>query len=78
MRLTSFHISLKLIQLYLPSFRSIVIVQLSIPKLFLIICGSVVSMMEKLLGYKSPIYGRRTAQLRLEPLGFFQIRDFFI
>ena len=46
-------------------------------KIFLIICGSAVSMMEKLLGYKSPIYGRRTAQLRLKPLGFLQIGDFF-
>ncbi len=45
-------------------------------RLFLIICGSAISMMERLLGYKSPIYGRRTAQLRLKPLGFFQIRDF--
>ena len=51
--------------------------KLSDTKLFLIICGSSVSMMEKLLGYKSPIYGRRTAQLRLNPLGFFQIKDFF-
>ena len=46
-------------------------------ELFLIICGSSVSMMDNLLGYKSPIYGRRTAQLRLKPLGFFQIVDFF-
>ena len=52
-------------------------IKLSNTKLFLIICGSAVSMMEKLLGYKSPIYGRRTAQLRLKPLGFFHIRDFF-
>jgi len=51
--------------------------KLSDTKIFLIICGSAVSMMEKLLGYKSPIYGRRTAQLRLKPLGFFHIRDFF-
>ncbi|WP_456327747.1 ATP-binding protein [Archaeoglobus sp.] len=51
--------------------------KLSDTRIFLIICGSAVSMMEKLLGYKSPIYGRRTAQLRLKPLGFFHIRDFF-
>ena len=51
--------------------------KLSNTKLFLIICGSAVSMMEKLLGYKSPIYGRRTAQLKLKPLGFFQVREFF-
>lgn len=46
-------------------------------KLFLIICGSSISMMEKLLGYKSPLYGRRTAQLKIKPLRFFEIKDFF-
>jgi hypothetical protein len=46
-------------------------------KLFFIICGSSISMMEKLLGYKSPLYGRRTAQLKIKPLRFFEIRDFF-
>ena len=45
--------------------------KLSKGKIFLVICGSSVSMMEKLLGYKSPIYGRRTAQLKVSPLGFF-------
>ncbi len=29
-------------------------------KMYLVICGSSVSMIEKLLGYKSPIYGKRT------------------
>ena len=38
--------------------------------IFLIICGSSISMMESLLGYKSPLYGRRTAQLLLKPLKF--------
>lgn len=52
-------------------------IKLNNTRLFIIICGSAVSMMEKLLGYKSPIYGRRTAQLRLKPLSFFQIREFF-
>ncbi len=33
-------------------------------------------MMGRLLGYRSPIYGRRTAQLKVKPLGFFQARDF--
>ncbi|MDK2902009.1 MAG: uncharacterized protein PWR14_913 [Thermosediminibacterales bacterium] len=47
-------------------------------KLFLIICGSSVSFIEKeVLGYKSPLYGRRTAQLIVEPFNFFESRDFF-
>ncbi|QSQ08751.1 hypothetical protein H0A61_01096 [Koleobacter methoxysyntrophicus] len=47
-------------------------------KLFLIICGSSVSFIEKeVLGYKSPLYGRRTAQLIVEPFDFFESRDFF-
>ncbi|ACS90023.1 MULTISPECIES: ATP-binding protein [Thermococcus] len=50
--------------------------KLSKSKIFLIICGSSVSMMEKLLGYKSPIYGRRTAQLKLKPMDFFNAREF--
>lgn len=44
--------------------------KLSDTKLLLITCGSSVSMMEKLLGYKSPIYGRRMVQLRLNLLDF--------
>ncbi len=42
----------------------------------LIIIGSSISMMEKLLGYKSPLYGRRTAQLEVKPLKFAQIALF--
>lgn len=37
---------------------------------FLVLCGSSISMMESLLGRKSPIYGRRTEQILLEPLKF--------
>jgi len=37
---------------------------------FIILCGSSIQMMEKLLGKKSPIYGRRTEQIMLEPLKF--------
>ena len=37
---------------------------------FIILCGSSINMMEKLLGKKSPIYGRRTEQILLEPLKF--------
>jgi uncharacterized protein len=37
---------------------------------FIVLCGSSIRMMESLLGYKSPIYGRRTEQILLEPLLF--------
>ena len=41
-------------------------------KLMLILCGSSLSFMEEqILGYESPLYGRRTAQLKIEPLNFF-------
>lgn len=43
---------------------------------FFILCGSSVSMMESLLGYKSPLYGRRTEQILLEPLKFTEAREF--
>lgn len=40
----------------------------------LILCGSLISMMKKhALSYESPIYGRRTAQIRLMPLLFTDI-----
>ncbi|WP_456326528.1 ATP-binding protein [Palaeococcus sp. (in: euryarchaeotes)] len=45
-------------------------------QIYLVICGSSISMMEKLLGYRSPLYGRRTAQMKLKPLGFFDARAF--
>lgn len=37
---------------------------------FIILCGSSIRMMESLLGYKSPLYGRRTEQLFVNPLKF--------
>ena len=42
----------------------------------LIIIGSSVRMMEKLLGEKSPLFGRRTAQLEIRPMDIFQIKEF--
>ncbi|MDR1271784.1 MAG: ATP-binding protein [Clostridiales Family XIII bacterium] len=40
--------------------------------LFLILCGSSMSFMEEqVLGYKSPLYGRRTAQFKLLPFDCF-------
>ena len=47
-------------------------------QLMLILCGSYISMMEDaVLGYRAPLYGRRTAQYLLEPLGFYAARLFF-
>ena len=46
-------------------------------KLFLILCGSSMSFMEnQVLGYKSPLYGRRTAQFRVKPFTYFQSLPF--
>jgi len=42
----------------------------------LILCGSLLGMMKKhALSYESPIYGRRTAQIRLMPLTFTQLYE---
>ena len=47
-------------------------------KLFLILCGSSMSFMEnQVLGYKSPLYGRRTAQFKITPFSFFESMPFF-
>lgn len=43
---------------------------------FIIICGSSIAMMEKTLGYKSPLYGRRTEQILIEPLKFSNAAEF--
>ena len=52
--------------------------QLKDGKLFLILCGSSMSFMEnQVLAYKSPLYGRRTAQLRITPFNFFESLPFF-
>ena len=46
--------------------------------LMLILCGSSMSFMEnQVLGYQSPLYGRRTAQLRIMPFNFFEALPFF-
>ena len=44
-------------------------------KLKLVLCGSSLSFMEEqVLGYESPLYGRRTAQFKINPLDFFTAR----
>lgn len=46
--------------------------------IFLILCGSSISMMVgKVLSHKSPLYGRRTGQIKVEPMGFFSACEFF-
>ena len=46
-------------------------------KLFLILCGSSMSFMEnQVLGYQSPLYGRRTAQFKIQPFSFFESMQF--
>ena len=45
--------------------------------IFLILCGSSISMMEDLLNYKSPLYGRRTGQIELLPLSLKDVFKFF-
>ncbi len=40
-------------------------------KLYLVLCGSYVSFMEsEVLGYQSPLYGRRTAEFKLDPFHY--------
>lgn len=42
-------------------------------RLFLILCGSSMSFMEEqVLGYKSPLYGRRSAQFKIHPFTFWE------
>ncbi|MCH4889272.1 ATP-binding protein [Acidaminobacter sp. JC074] len=46
--------------------------------IYLILCGSSVSFMEnEVLSNKSPLYGRRTSQLKIKPLDFFETSKFF-
>lgn len=42
-------------------------------KLFIILCGSSMSFMEnQVLGYQSPLYGRRTAQFNILPFNYYE------
>lgn len=47
-------------------------------KLFLILCGSSMSFMEnQVLGYQSPLYGRRTAQFKILPFNYLDTGKWF-
>jgi AAA+ ATPase superfamily predicted ATPase len=46
--------------------------------IMLILCGSLISMMySQVLAYDSPLYGRRTSQIRLKPIEFEYYNEFF-
>lgn len=46
--------------------------------LFIILCGSSMSFMEKqVLGYQSPLYGRRTAQFHIKPFTFYEAAAYY-
>lgn len=46
-------------------------------QLMMVLCGSSMSFMERqVLGYESPLYGRRTAQIKVEPFGYADVRKF--
>jgi AAA+ ATPase superfamily predicted ATPase len=47
-------------------------------RLMLILCGSSMSFMEnQILGYQSPLYGRRTAQFKIMPFDFFETQSYY-
>lgn len=49
----------------------------STSNLMMILCGSSMSFMEnQVLGYKSPLYGRRTAQYKINPFTYLESREY--
>jgi len=58
-------------------FQAAIDMQLKNTQLFLVLCGSSMSFMEyQVLGYESPLYGRRTAQFKIAPFDFFEAMAF--
>ena len=52
--------------------------QLKDANVMVILCGSLITMMEsQALNYSSPLYGRRTAQIKLKQVPFRYYKDFF-
>jgi AAA+ ATPase superfamily predicted ATPase len=52
--------------------------RLKTSQMFLVLCGSSISMMEReVLGRTSPLYGRRTSQLLVDSMDFFDAKQFF-
>lgn len=59
-------------------FQRVIDEVLSKTNLLLILCGSSVSMMEQgIMSYQSPLYGRKTAHIKLGEIPFAHLRSFF-
>ncbi len=59
-------------------FQSIVDTKLKDSNVKLILLGSSISIIaSKVLSYKSPLYGRRTGSIKLKPISFFDVHEFF-
>jgi uncharacterized protein len=59
-------------------FQSLIDTKLKNSKMKLVLLGSSVSMItSKVLDYKSPLYGRKTYSMKLKPINFFDLREFF-
>lgn len=58
-------------------FQGVIDEVLKTKNLMLIICGSSISMMESLLGYKNPLYGRKTGHMKVDFLKFRYLKGFF-
>lgn len=62
----------------LAKFQKYIDTKLKNTKIMIILCGSSISFMEnEVLAYKSPIFGRKTAQMEIEPFDFFNAVKFF-
>ncbi|MBC7092275.1 MAG: ATP-binding protein, partial [Nitrososphaeria archaeon] len=62
----------------LSDFQEIVDEKLKEKRIMLILCGSSVSMIEtRVLGYKSPLYGRATRYIKVEPFDFLTLKLWF-
>ena len=53
--------------------------QLANKNIMVILCGSSISFMEnEIVAHKSPLYGRKTGQLKVLPMNYFEVSKFFI
>ncbi len=58
--------------------QSVIDQHLHASRLKIVLLGSSISLMQsKVLGYKAPLYGRRTGSMKLEPVRFFDLASFF-
>lgn len=64
---------------FMPSrFQYIVDELLKNKNIYLILCGSIILMMyEQTLSYNSPLYGRRTSDIKLEAIEFNYLKEFY-